>query len=376
MVRVLIVGNANDSHNKRFLRQLNKSDYLDIHIFSYVDMNDVADIENKLFVKRKIFPHSFYKIPKISLLFETIDIFFTLQSIKRQNYYDVISINYMWICLVPSRNILRKMCNKLMITPFGSDVYRISKYEQYQYCKVYKKADYVVSSIEQFKRDLQKKFNIPINKFVNLRFGSDIIDFILTDNSTKEIAKQYFNIKDYYVISCGYNGSVQQNHDKIITEILKIKNKLPYNYILLFQMTYPKSNNIYIDKIEGTLKKYNIKYLILSDYLSDIEVVKLRKATDLFIHIQDTDAYSGSVQEYLLSGAKVINAAWLNYPDLEIDGYPYYIVNKFEDLSDVILFSIKDNSELLTKRVKNIIKEKSWNYQGNKWVQFLTQKNG
>ncbi len=370
MKKILIIGDITDKHNERFIKQLNKSNKLIIYIFSYTNIKN--DYTNKLFFVNKRFPNIFYKIPKIKGFLNIIDTTICLKRISNNQKFDIININALSKHFIFSYKILRKMCNVLIITPLGSDVYRISKFQKWIYSKIYNYADFIVAAPLSFQTDVKEIFKVKNNKLVNLDFGSDIIDSIIENKITKYDAKKYFNIENNYVISCGYNASPAQNHKIIIQEIVKIKDKLPNNYILLFQMTYP-NNNEYKRGVEDMLRKYDINYIMFSNYLQDIDIVKIRKATDLFIHIQNTDAYAGSIQEYLLSGSKVINAAWINYPDLEKHGYPYYIVNKFEELSDVIVYSINDNSKLMTEQHNLVINKKSWNYQGQKWINFLSE---
>jgi hypothetical protein len=42
------------------------------------------------------------------------------------------------------------------------------------------------------------------------------------------------------------------------------------------------------------------EYSIVSQFLSDEDIARLRIAKDIFIHAQKTDAFSETVQEYLM----------------------------------------------------------------------------
>ena len=89
----------------------------------------------------------------------------------------------------------------------------------------------------------------------------------------------------------------------------------------------------------------------------------LRQSTDLFIHIQTTDANCATVREYLLCRKKVINGSWLCYDDLERYGLPYFNVDSEENLPMCILCAYKSEPIFIDERVINGIKEKGCIHQ-------------
>jgi hypothetical protein len=71
----------------------------------------------------------------------------------------------------------------------------------------------------------------------------------------------------------------------------------------------------------------------------------LQCASDVFIHVQKTDASSSSVKEFILAGALVFNGAWLSYPEIEIHGVPYIPVDNINDLSVKIKYCYDNHIE-------------------------------
>lgn len=314
-----------------------------------------------------------YKLPKIGVFFSGI--LDTVISFNKLNgkKYDLVNIHFVSWNLYFAINKLKRVSSFLMLSPWGSDVYRIGSSVAFKIVNsVFKKADFVSAAKIKFREDIKNKFAVPESKFIELGFGSSTIDEIVRNKEiTKEEAKRAFNINDKYVITCGYNGSEQQNHAEIINAIFSIKNKIRKDIILIIPMTYG-ANNAYINKTRLLLDKLGFDFLLITEYLSDQEITTLRKCSDIFIHAQPTDAFSASVQEYLLTDTKVINGKWTRYPDLEKYGVPYYIFNSFEELGSVIIQAYDDVNYSINSELIKEIENRGWNIQSKQWAQFYS----
>ena len=95
-------------------------------------------------------------------------------------------------------------------------------------------------------------------------------------------------------------------------------------------------------------------------------MIWLRKGTDLFIHMQQTDAYSSSLHEYLYSKTKVITAAWLSYKELETWGVPYK-PSTFDTLPNDIIEIINTKRDEVSDQLIKFLIVYSWSYQINEW---------
>ena len=134
-------------------------------------------------------------------------------------------------------------------------------------------------------------------------------------------------------------------------------------------MTYGKDEK-YMAEVEKTVKGRGLAYRILRDYLPNEELLYVRKCADMFVHAQDTDANSGSLAEYFLCGAKVVNAAWLSYPNREKYGKPYYVFDSFDALGEVMVRAYNDTRVLIDGRLLEDIRQDGWSRVGKQWVDF------
>jgi len=139
-------------------------------------------------------------------------------------------------------------------------------------------------------------------------------------------------------------------------------------------MTYVRNDITYINKVKHTLSNSGFEYIVYEEYLENSEILNIRLATDIFIHIQDTDAYSATIQEFLLTDTIVFNGAWTRYPNLETNGIPYLLVNNISDLDhDILGYLNKSRTCHISEDCKKTIKTLSWNNKGKEWYHFLKE---
>lgn len=376
--KILIVGNAKSQHLYNLVLNVKKNNHhirIDILNLSTKSLNSNSVFDN-VYECKKSLPSILYKIPVLSSLFyRFFDLKIALKNISEK--YDLVNIHYVTIDTYFMWDRLKKISDNIMLSPWGSDVYRVKNIFIKKIKTVYDKCTYVSVPKIKFRNDIIDKFSIDQSKIIDLGFGSSIIDKIIEFNSMgKTKAKRILNFENKFIITCGYNASELQNHSKIIDSINAVKGQLKIdinNIILLLPMTYG-GNNEYINNIEKKLQATNLPYKIYNNYLQDSEVALLRGCSDVFIHAQPTDAFSGSLQEYLLTDNQVINGKWTRYPDLEKFGeVPYHVFNDFDELKIKIVNAVNHEKLKISKELKDFICEQSWVQKGKQWTEFYSK---
>ena len=295
-----------------------------------------------------------------------------LQSLLIGEHYDIVNIH------VPSSVIglitseLKKLGDTRVITPWGSDFYRAGKIGRMMLKPLFKRADYICSAGNRFAKDVKAYFNLPDSKLAYLDIGSETIDYISENKnniSPKQARKELCLDGDYF-ITCGYNAHKEQNHLSIIEAISEIRDNLPEKLTLLFPMTYPH-DEVYIRQVKQKAADKSLHAVFFEKYLDLKTLFLLRQATDMFIHVQSTDANSASVQEYLLLGKNVVNGSWLRYDELEKNGIPYYLVDNMESLSKDILNTYKKGPINVAEETFQYIESYGWKQWIKKWNSFF-----
>jgi len=133
-------------------------------------------------------------------------------------------------------------------------------------------------------------------------------------------------------------------------------------------MTYGNIEDGYIDSIKVLLNKIGCEYQLITNFLSDIDVAKLRLATDVFIHAQTTDAFSASVLEYLFAGAVVINPKWISYEELRDLGIEYIEYSNFDELPEIIEQLLDSEINVFESNRIKLESLSSWASVKEKWL--------
>lgn len=215
---------------------------------------------------------------------------------------------------------------------------------------------------------LIEDFKIDPKKMVGSFWGSELVDYAIKNGDfiSQDDAKERFGLSDQYVITCGYNRQKAQRHKDIIEAIDQQKNKLPENLTLLFPMAYGNLSNDkfvkeYINELQMECKKRELHAVFVTDFLSVEDLYKLRKATDIFVHVQTTDAGSRSVYEYILCNKKIVHGSWVKYVGLEaFKPLFYFPVDTLDNLGDVIVKAYNSENIKIPQGVLDKVMSRSW----------------
>ena len=378
MKRILIVGGVYDKHAYRFISHLKKEDKnLRIDILSYEKKEESPECAKfcETVYKPTLFLKKLYKIKKIGTFFQAIDFKRNLkQLVSRGVHYDVILILWVDPRNMFAINIYKKIGRNIILVPLGSDVLRTSKLSHKFLMPCYQKADYIALPPAGFQQTVKQLFHIKDSKIVTLDFGSDQIDTLLNSKISRLEAKKELGITEKYVITIGYNAAKAQNHLMILEQLVQVKKQLPENLFLILPMTYPKSPVLeeYITKVKAYLNNIGFNYRIFETYLDEIQLILLRKCSDIFLHAQTTDANCATIFEYLLSDCTTLNGNWLHYPELEKYNMPYFTFNSIKDLGSCLIKAIKNPEQHKPSLcLINDMAQKGWNYQIKLWIEFL-----
>ena len=380
--KILIVSGGTSKHIRRFLHNLSavcgETISFDLYAYAKFDNEDICDLEAKKVYTTKAgsLIRKLIRLPKIGIVFSIMAQCHTLSSILKKNHYNLVNIHqlpfysYCFVRIAHQNNI------QVMLTPWGSDVLRVSKIYIPSLRKAFDIAQLVSGDLTVgFTQKVMKIFSIQKEKIVNLGYGSDVISSILAlkGKFTREQLENKLGIpKAEYYITIGYNANRSQRHLTILRAIVNNKDILPPNYGLIIPLTYGTDKDLIIKKVRKICEEENLNAVLLTHYLTTEQVACLRLITDLFIHIQPTDAYNASLQESLLAGAQCINGKWLEYPTLETHGIPYHICENLETLSMLIgeIVQNKVTPKTLHPETETLIIEQAWDKKIKKWVEF------
>lgn len=382
--RILIVGSWNTTHIRRFISILCKNNQSDLIIDSFdprFDDNQGNECGvNKVFrISSSSMMRRIYGIRKIGTFFKIRAELNTFEDILLKNQYDLVNIHFLPQYSEAYVKIAHKNNVKVMLTPLGSDVLRVGKLYLPSLRRAFNKTDYVSANfITGFCSQVKEMFKVPYLKMIDLGYGSEIISSIVENKGKRgkqELAACLdIPISNYY-ITCGYNASIAQRHHIIIEAIIANKDNLPSDSIILVPLTYGADKETIKQSISSQIEGTGLKVVFLTSYMTIEQVCALRLITDMFIHIQTTDAYNASLQEFILADTVCINGSWLRYPSLQKYGNPYYECKFLDDLpqllNDILLAKVSPIT--IHYSVLDEIISNSWSNRIKGWIVFYNE---
>ena len=321
-----------------------------------------------------------YRIRKISgrfshsraaLLFNKL-LFLTSFFILSFKKYDVVNIHFARPALLKAMPWIRRMTKSIVITPWGSDVLRVEDESAVRRMRIiYSYASVVtIRPNSQTGTEIVEKFKFDPRKMRPLRWGLEYVDFIEEEKPTKteEESKSRFGLSNRYVISCGYSTAPSHRHEAIIDAVYSVRNELPENLTLLFPFTYGWGSYQYVQGIKNKCSSLGLNAVYVEEYLDMNDLYMLRMATDMFIHVQTTDAGASCVMQYILCHKKIVHGSWMKYDYLEqYKPLFYFPVDKMEDLAEVILKAYYSERISIPAGVINEIMNRGWNKEMKQW---------
>lgn len=369
---ILLVANANSTFTKGFINYVLDTKYdSDITLITerndlFIDFYDEHNINVVAIRKKNIIE----KIPVI----RTVNYLFQVALLIKKSKADLLLIHYAWHYLLWIISFIR-ISPKLVITYWGSDLFRASHKQLMLAKKTVEKADGIIVLTEEMKSMFCEKYeNIPPEKVNIIDFGVsafDTIDNLENEGFEKRDVLGNNYVSNQVVITIGYNARKEQQHQFIIEALSKLEKKYLNRLFFVLPMTYPSGNDNYIQDMEEVLRKYNLSYAIITDYMNEEMISKLCLSTDIFVHAQTTDSLSTSMIEQLYSGSMVINGSWLHYKFLEDLFVEYESFSSEDDLCRLVSLILEKNSLVNTNNKAKLKDKCGWDQCANKWARLI-----
>ena len=224
-----------------------------------------------------------------------------------------------------SRLFLR--CNtRVIVSYLGSDLLRAKPLQLYVQKPLLSRAEKISLATDYlcdyFNDHYSQKYS---EKICIVKYGkADAQEFAsLIQSNNRDYCKQAFGIThDKIVVFCGYNGSFNQRHLEIIKALNCLPGVVKTKMVLYFHFGYMYDPN-YEAAVQNSLNDSGLIGIIDKNYYSGTKLSQLRCIADIMLNLQDTDALSASMIEFMEARAVVIKGDWLSYPDLD----EYYLLS-------------------------------------------------
>ena len=316
---LLVVGNANDVFIYNFAKWLKSKMDVSIDVFSFFSSNKQG-YDNKYYDNVYNPKLSFVsKIRYVRSFSTSFDQSCSLKRFIKDKHYDVIHCHWLLPSTILTTN-LSSHCDKLCATFWGGELEKqeiCHSHKLYMlYLKRFLKTVSVIANSEDFFSKLNKKFHSLEKKYRIASLGSATIDelYNLIETEEKKTSKQHLSIdSNKTTVLIGYSGKSLHNHIEIINELKKYSDHKEKIHILA-PMTRGGEES-YIKQVESALIDSGFSYTLISGrFLSDLEIARIRNATDITLQLSVFDGFSRSIVECLCAKSVLIYGNWLDYP--------------------------------------------------------------
>jgi len=255
---------------------------------------------------------------------------------------------------------------EIFITIFGSDFYRAGSIKKrFIYPYILKRVHSIIFTNNKTKQDFNQYYkNLKDVKKYVCRLGLPALSYIDKNREEKTKLNKHFSLPTQKIIvSVGYNLTKEQQHIKAIDAIELLEKEEKEKLHIVFPLTYGGSKE-YLESIEKYLAKHaTFSYTILTKYMDNNEISKLRIVTDIMINILETDQFSGSMQEHLYANNVVIAGTWLPYETMREKGIFMKGVKSIDTLHTILSEVLENLQEMIEKsryNTKYISELSSW----------------
>lgn len=272
-------------------------------------------------------------------------------------------------------DVLFNSSAKKIASIWGSDLYKATGLKRHLNWFFYKRCQVVTATNVKALSEFQRVYPKHSGNYCVNTFGLVLLDY-LENQSGKNLYEDVSGKFDK-TVCLGTNASPFQNHLKVIDSIANIDRAILSKQFFILPMTYPK-NALYITQVKEALKKANISFLIIDEYMTLEQLADLRRATDILIQVQDTDQLSGAMQEAIYAGAEVITGEWLPYEVFSDLGVRLEKVSSLSEVGSKLTSILrKDPMPLVEFQTRSdaIYKLSSWKVATEKWVALMHERS-
>ncbi len=375
--RILIVGNADSIHIYNYIMNLLLDTGIDITIYDRVGPKEHIRAEYVSFFEENnvkiVSGPSPVQINRVSYPFFLLK---TYKIIKSLGHFDYLQFHFVQETIAPVFYLLRKRFEKIILTYWGSDLFRLNDVRRSLTAGLIGSADHIVmltSDMVDYFKNLPSKYSKNAHKCTVVDFGNMFypgIDELKQSYKDISIIKSQIGLDpNKYTITIGYVWRKPMRQYETVLALLEGKK----NYLNKIQIVLPVwgiPDDEY-EKLDNLLNQSGVSYKMFRDFMGPDMVVKFRVSTDIFIHTQTTDALSSAMMEHLYAGTVVINGKWLNYGMLDEKGVYYLKVDSIEDVDPLLETVIASLDEYKEKTLINhdILRDfSSWEAYREKWL--------
>ncbi len=269
-----------------------------------------------------------------------------LKFFKQYGKADVCHIHYTHAVSCILYLLFKKNFKKLIVTFWGTDILNPPKFEAFMQKKVLPYADKITVTVKNSYKVFQNRFGHKYDgKLEVVHFPSGAVPKIkeMSEKLTKQQCREQFNVPDEkLLLVCGYNADPAQRQDICLKEISMLPPELKDRLHILVPLQYSRIDNGYIDRVKQAAENCGCSYEVLEEYVPFERNAVMCLATDIYLNLRISDAFSNAMKEQITAGSLMIQGDWLNYIEVDEMNAPVVKISELSELHTALEKVIKE----------------------------------
>ena len=324
-MRYLVIGDANSMHIFNFTKTVLLPLKYEVHLLT-LSVEPIRETYRTFYREHGVTVHSvaekcYRNLEKKDRIHRLLNL---IRKFKLMN--DVPKVDICHVQSVYKTSLMMVLCNrekfdKLILSYWGGDIEDKSKFVVKLREKCFKFANAITVTVKQNYNKFREMYGDRYDdKLTICRFATEGLQCIhdISLKQTRESCRKTYGIPEGKIcITCGYSAYAEQHQEYCLQEINKLDEKFKEKLFVIVPMQYGRYDNIYIEKVHNIAQKCTFECKILEEFVPFEISAQLALATDIYIHVRDTDAFSNALKEHVYAGSFVIKGDWLQYFELD-----------------------------------------------------------
>ena len=383
-MKYLVIGDASSMHIYNFIKTVLLPKYSEIYLLT-LSTEPVRTEYREFYLDRGVHLLSlieqYGQVSNKTILDRMMNFWRKLLLLKHIKSIDICHLQsvYKTSCMIYL--CYKKRIKKLIMSYWGGDIEDQSRVTLLFRKSCFAYADAITVTTKKTKNDFEDLYGDRYaSKLHVCRFATAGLQYIhdIAQKESLEECRANAKIPEGKIsITCGYSAYEAQHQDIIISKIAQLKPEMKKRIHLLVPMQYGRYNQEYIERVHEAAELCGCSYEILEKFVPFEISARMSLATDIYIHMRDTDAFSNALKEQVYAGAIVIQGAWLKYIELDEMGAPVIKVDSFDNLLhtlEKLLENFHSKGKTLFEPMYALYSPVEINKQWNKIIENVIQK--
>lgn len=339
-MKYLIIGDANSMHIMNFVKTFLMPRGYEVHLLT-LSVQRVRESYREYYKENNIILHSVaekgYKgLHKTDRVSRVLNLWRKMRLMKELPNIDICHVHSVYKTSIAMVLQNKRKFKKLILSYWGGDIEDKNPEVLSLREKAFPIANAITVTVEQtlnyFREIHGNKYD---DKTHICRFATDGLNCIksLSEAVTREDCRKAYNVPDGKIlVTCGYSAARTQRQEKVLEQMQKLPKELKDKIYVVLPMQYCIDDVKHFENVKKLSTEMDFDCEIITEYVPFEKSVQLAMATDIYLHMRDTDAFSNALKEHVFAGSDIIMGDWLKYIELEKMGADFVSVSSFEEM--------------------------------------------